>query len=105
MSRISRALLALMVVLLAAANVWAQATAQINGTVADSSGAVLPGVTVIAIQTAAGFRREAVTDDTGSYPLLNLPTGPHRIQATLPGFRPFSQTGVALQLGSNPVIP
>ena len=39
MSRISRALLALMVVLLAAANVWAQATAQVNGTVADASGA------------------------------------------------------------------
>ena len=76
MSRISRALLALMVVLLAAGNVWAQATAQINGTVADSSGAVLPGVTVIAIQTQTGFRREAVTDETGSYALLNLPTGP-----------------------------
>jgi len=45
MSRISRALLAVMVVLLAAAHVWTQATAQINGTVADSSGAVLPGVT------------------------------------------------------------
>ena len=104
MSRISRALLALMVVLLAAANVWAQATAQINGTVADSSGAVLPGVTVIAIQTETGFRREAVTDETGSYALLNLPTGPYRIDATLSGFRAFSQTGVVLQVGSNPVI-
>jgi len=49
MSRISRPLLALMVVLLSAPHVWAQATAQINGTVADASGAVLPGVTVIAI--------------------------------------------------------
>ena len=105
MSRISRALLALMVVLLAAANVWAQATAQINGTVADSSGAVLPGVTVIAIQTETGFRRESVTDETGSYALLNLPTGPYRIEATLSGFRTFSQTGVVLQVGSNPVIP
>src|SRR4030095_11521124 len=85
MSRISRALLALMIVLLAAANVWAQATAQINGTVADSSGAVLPGVTVIAIQTETGFRREAVTDETGSYALLNLPTGPYRLEATLAG--------------------
>ncbi len=105
MSRISRALLSLMVVLLAAANVWAQATAQINGTVADSSGAVLPGVTVIAIQTETGFRRESVTDETGSYALLNLPTGPYRLEATLSGFRTFSQTGVVLQVGSNPVIP
>src|SRR5688500_18645265 len=105
MGSISRALLALLVVLLAAADVWAQATAQINGTVADSSGAVLPGVTVIAIQPQTGFRREAVTDDTGAYALLNLPTGPYRIEATLAGFRTFSQTGVVLQVGSNPVIP
>ncbi len=105
MSRISRPLLALMVVLLSSAHVWAQATAQINGTVADSSGAVLPGVTVIAIQTETGFRREAVTDATGSYALLNLPTGPYRLEATLSGFRTFSQTGLVLQVGSNPVIP
>src|SRR5678809_222622 len=105
MSRISRPLLAVMIVLLSTAHVWAQATAQINGTVADASGAVLPGVTVIAVQTETGFRREAVTDETGAYALLNLPTGPYRLEATLSGFRTFSQTGVVLQVGSNPVIP
>ena len=36
---------------LGATNAWAQASAQINGTVVDSSGAVLPGVTITAIQT------------------------------------------------------
>ena len=105
MSGVLRMLVALMIVFLAAVNASAQATAQINGTVADSSGAVLPGVTVIALQTETGFRREAVTDETGSYALLNLPTGPYRIEATLAGFRTFSQTGVVLQVGSNPVIP
>src|SRR5690349_24892372 len=105
MSRITRALLVLMVVLLSAAHLWAQATAQINGTVADASGAVLPGVTVIAVQTETGFRREAVTDATGAYALLNLPIGPYRLEATLSGFRTFSQTGLVLQVGSNPVIP
>ena len=87
MSRIVRPLLALMVVLLSAAHVWAQATAQINGTVADSSGAVLPGVTVIAIQTETGFRREAVTDGTGSYPLPSC--FGFRYQRSLWGFSPF----------------
>src|ERR687891_2088024 len=104
MSRISRALVALMVVLLAAANVWAQATAQINGTVADSSGAVLPGVTVVAIQTDTGFRRETVTDGEGAFALLNLPIGPYWLEATLSGFRNYVQTGVVLQGGSKPVI-
>ena len=80
-------------------------TATLNGQVTDESGAVLPGVTVIAMQTETGFRREAVTDDTGAYALLNLPIGPYRLEATLSGFRTFSQTGVVLQVGSNPVIP
>ena len=106
MKRVLRPLLgALLVLLLATTNAWAQATAQINGTVADSSGGVLPGVTVIAIQTDTGFRREVVSDDTGSYSLLNLPTGPYRLDASLPGFRGFSQTGIVLQVNSNPVIP
>jgi hypothetical protein len=51
MIRVSRVLLVGIVLLLAATNAWAQATAQINGTVADSSGGVLTGVTVVAIQT------------------------------------------------------
>lgn len=92
-------------VLLTAAVAWAQATAQINGTVADSSGAVLPGVTVVATQTDTGLRREAVTNERGAFALLNLPTGPYRLEATLAGFRTFTQTGIVLQVGSNPVIP
>src|ERR1044071_8714989 len=92
------------VLLLAATNAWAQATAQINGNVADTSGAVLPGVTVVAIQTDTGFRREAVTDDKGAYALLNLPIGPYRLDATLAGFRNYVQTGITLQVNANPVI-
>ena len=92
------------VLLLAATNAWAQATAQINGTVSDTSGAVLPGVTVVAIQTDTGFRRETATDQEGAYALLNLPIGPYRLEASLQGFRSFVQTGIVLQVSSNPVI-
>jgi hypothetical protein len=94
----------ILLLLLAASTAWAQATAQINGTVADTSGAVLPGVTVVAIQTDTGFRREAVTDDKGAYALLNLPIGPYRLEATLAGFRNYVQTGITLQVNANPVI-
>src|SRR5215468_12720643 len=86
------------VLLLAATNAWAQATAQINGNIADSSGAVLPGVTVVAIQTDTGARREVVTDETGSYALLNLPIGPYRLEASLAGFRSFAKTGIVLKV-------
>ena len=104
MGRVPRVLLGFLALLLVSTSAWAQATAQINGSVADSSGAVLPGVTIVAIQTDTGFRREGVTNDTGSYALLNLPIGPYRLEASLAGFRSYAQTGIVLQVGSNPVI-
>jgi len=94
----------MLLLLLAATNAWAQATAQINGSVADGSGAVLPGVTLVVIQTDTGLRRETVSDDRGEYALLNLPIGPYRLEASLAGFRTFAQTGIVLQVASNPVI-
>src|SRR5262245_18578229 len=95
---------AVLVLVLTCAQVWAQATAQISGTVKDQSGAVLPGVEVTATQTDTGIARMAVTNETGSYVLSNLPTGPYRLEASLPGFRTFVQTGLQLQVNTNPVI-
>src|SRR5690242_21783878 len=79
-------------------------TAQISGTVRDSSGAVLPGVDVSAIQTDTGFRRSAVTESNGLFVLSNLPIGPYRLEAMLSGFRSFQQTGIVLQVNANPEI-
>src|ERR1041385_4326959 len=104
MHRTWRSLVGLIFLVLAATNAWAQATAQINGSVADSSGAVLPGVTVVAIQTDTGFRREGVTDETGSFALLNPALGPCRLQVALAGFRTYVQSGIVLLVNSNPVI-
>src|SRR5438552_79165 len=84
--------------------VWAQSTAQVSGTVKDQSGAVLPGVEVTATQTATGLVRNVVTNETGSYILPNLPIGPYRLEAALPGFRTFVQTGIVLQVSGNPEI-
>ncbi|HSU88130.1 MAG TPA: carboxypeptidase-like regulatory domain-containing protein [Terriglobia bacterium] len=71
---------------------WGQATAQIAGTVRDQSGAVLPGVQVTATQTATGLSRSAITNETGSYVLPDLPVGPYRLEAALAGFRTFAQS-------------
>src|SRR5215831_9847332 len=84
--------------------VWAQATAQINGTVRDQTGAVLPGVEVTATQTDTGIGRSVVSDESGSYILPNLAVGPYRIEASLPGFRTFVQTGIVLQVSGSVVI-
>src|SRR5215467_4281801 len=86
------------------ADVWAQATAQISGTARDQSGAVLPGVEIRVTQTDTSITRETVTNETGSYALPNLPVGPYRLEASLPGFRTYAQTGIVLQVNSSPAI-
>ena len=95
---------ACLLLMLGSTGLWAQATAQISGTVRDQSGAVLPGVEVTATQTDTGIARTAVTNETGSYVLPNLALGPYRLEAALPGFRTYVQTGIVLQVNSNPVV-
>src|SRR5687768_9709124 len=90
----------LMVPALTCGNVWAQATAQISGTVHDPSGAVLPGVEVSATQSETGISRPTITNETGFYVLSSLPLGPYRVEASLPGFRTFVQTGIVLRVNS-----
>ena len=85
-------------------SVWAQATAQISGSIQDQSGAVLPGAEVTATQTDTGISRMTITNETGYYVLPSLPLGPYRLEAGLPGFRTFVQRGIVLQVNSNPTI-
>src|SRR3712207_1797069 len=92
------------ILLLVTGFAWAQATAQLGGTVRDESGAVLPGVTVTATQTDTGFTRTVVTDADGTFEMPNLPTGPYRLEAALQGFRTYSQTGIVLQVAAAPTI-
>lgn len=75
-----------------------------SGTVRDESGAVLPGVQITVTQTETGVSRSSASNDTGFYSLPSLPLGPYKVEAALPGFRTFTQTGIVLQVGSNPVV-
>jgi hypothetical protein len=105
MTRAVRACRFLALILLAAAPAWAQlATAELNGRVTDSSGAVLPGVTVTATQTATGLVRTVVTDGDGNYIISNLPTGPYRLEVSLQGFKNYVQTGLVLTVGATPTV-
>ena len=101
---LSEVCLGVLVVLLAGTTAWAQATAQMSGTVTDDTGGVLPGVTVEVTQTDTGLTRVAVTDGTGTYVLTNLPVGPYQVEATLAGFQTYVQTGIVLQVGDLAVI-
>ena len=105
MQRILTALfIGLLLSVMSCASVWAQATAQISGAVQDQSGAVLPGAEITATQTETGVSRITISNETGSYVLPNLPLGPYRLEAGLPGFRTFVQAGIVLQVNSRPTI-
>ena len=104
MAHLLRSLSFVVVVLFVAVSAWAQATAQLTGTVRDESGAVLPGVNVTVTQTDTGFTRTVVTESSGIYTIPNLPTGPYRLEVVLQGFRTFVQTGIVLQVGATPTI-
>ena len=95
-----------LLVLLTATIALAQgATAQITGTVKDSSGGVLPGVSVTITQTETGFKRDVVTESDGGFAFPGIPIGPYRLEAMLQGFRTYVQTGIVLQVNGNPVVP
>lgn len=69
----------------------------IEGVVKDSSGAVLPGVTVVAKGNAGS--QESVTDENGLYRFPSLVPGRYAISATLQGFNAATLTDVSLALG------
>src|SRR5947207_4417872 len=101
---ISILVIGIVISLVGCGGLWAQATAQISGTVKDPSGAVLPGVEITATQTETGVARMAVSNETGSFVLANLPLGPYKVEASLTGFRTYVQTGIILDVNSNPAI-
>ena len=74
------------------------ATAQsLAGTVRDTSGAVLPGVTIEASSPALITKvRSGVTDETGQYRIPDLPPGTYKVTFTLPGFATVVREGVEL---------
>src|SRR5688572_4859892 len=74
----------------------------IVGTVADESGAAVPGVTVSATNTGTGLKVDAVTDRDGSYAFRNLLPGVYDLSAAIQGFREIRQTGIPVSAG-NPV--
>jgi hypothetical protein len=72
--------------------------AVLTGTVTDSTGGVLPGVTVVAVNDATGNRFEAVTDERGIY-RIPARVGSYVITAELSGFTTVSRTGLQLLIG------
>src|SRR5688572_8081625 len=90
----------LLCTLILAAPAWAQQASGIAGLVRDSSGAVLPGVTVEAASPALIEKvRTAVTDAQGRFNIVNLRPGTYVVTFSLPGFNSVKREGIQLTAG------
>ena len=90
--------------LVCSAPAGAQTTATMLGTVADNSGAVLPGATITARHTGTGQVHTATTDTEGRYRVPQLPIGPYEVRAEMQGFKTQMRPSVTLTVGAEVVI-
>src|SRR5437870_11701128 len=84
-----------------------------TGTVSDTTGAVIPGVSIVATNVETSARYETVSTETGNYTLSQMPAGLYQLSAELPGFKRYVRQGitvlvaqtlrldVSLEIGSN----
>src|SRR5262245_23202134 len=87
-------------VISAAARLEAQGTGGIAGVVRDTSGAVMPGVTVEASSPALIERvRSVVTDAEGQYKIIDLRPGTYSVTFTLTGFSTVKREGIEISGG------
>ena len=94
--------LAGLLVLVLSVGAYAQSqanTADLRGVVLDPSEAVVPGVSVAAVNVATGLTRSGITDDEGTFQLLLLPPGEYEVRAEMPGFAIKVIQGIRLTVG------
>src|SRR5215510_15978237 len=90
---------------LATCQVFAQtSTATIVGSVRDTTGALVPGVTIDIKHVDSGLTRTVLSNETGSYAAPSLPVGPYEISTTMPGFKQGVRSGINLVVGQQAVI-
>jgi len=80
------------------------ASGNITGTITDSSGAVVPNVTVTAVETARGTQYTAHTDEKGEYQLTGLSPATYDVTAQIAGFETQLQKGAVVNVGATVVL-
>src|SRR5271168_8343 len=79
-------------------------SAEIRGTITDSTGASVPKVTVTAEDTEKGIHRTAVTETDGGYRLTGLPPATYTLSAQISGFQTEIQKGVSVNIGETLIL-
>ena len=98
LSRVSVLVIALLVCSSAVA--WSQVGGSLSGTVKDSSGGVIPGVSVTAADAVRGTSFATVTDGQGYFSFPKLPVGRYDLTLQIDGFKPQKRTGLAIDADS-----
>lgn len=100
--RADRCVLWLSALLLAAPAIYAQGGfGAIRGSIKDSSGAIVPGVKIAAVDVSTGTRNDALTDSEGNYTLPRLKPSVYQISAEANGFKKLDRKGIALRVSDN----
>ena len=80
------------------------ATATLSGTVEDQNGAVIPGATVTAVNTATALERRTTTNSSGGYTIPLLPPGTYVVRVEVQGFAPVRVDNVVLNVGDQKAL-
>ena len=90
---------ALSILLLSGNAVFGQSTATLQGTVTDSSGAVVPGARIVVRNVATGEERNAESDSAGVYVVPSLPVGTYRLTVSSSGMQSMAADNIVLEVG------
>jgi hypothetical protein len=89
---------------LMACSAFAQSAGSLRGTVADKTGAILPGATVTLINEATKFTRTATTDPKGQYFFAAVDPGNYTLKVELSGFKTYEAKGVRISTNATAAV-
>ena len=82
-----------------------QVTGTVTGTVADASGAGVPGAQVRLIHPGTGLQRSSAADQDGNFRFLVLPPGAYTIDVSHAGFKAFRREGIIVEADRSLAVP
>ena len=88
-------------IFLSSGSAFGQVAASLSGRITDSTGSAISGATVTANNVETGISRDAVSDQSGRYQLLELPLGSYEVRAGKSGFAEEMRKGISLVVGQS----
>lgn len=77
---------------------WGQANSTVTGSVADTTGAMVPNATITLTNTATSQTRETTANSVGAYQFAAVDVGTYTLTVTAPGFQKYTATGIVVNV-------